>query len=154
MIEKLKKWMFPKGIADLLLALGFLFAIGSLIGYLVSGVNIYVKEYYVQVIVGLILVLVVEALSLVVSTRLGKYLAYLLCLYSLVEYISSQIIYISNVLVSIDGSTFSAGFILTTICFVFSLGLSLASGIMTKEEDLAKFRRIKNGNKEEQNEKA
>ena len=61
-----------------------------------------------------------------------KYLAYLAYLYAFMAFLNSQITYIVNVFVSIDGSTFSAGFLLTAVSFLLAMLLALVAAILTK----------------------
>ena len=72
------------------------------------------------------------AVSLVYEWKPIKYLAYLAYLYAFMAFLNSQITYIVNVFVSIDGSTFSTGFLLTAASFVLAMILALVSAILTK----------------------
>ena len=72
------------------------------------------------------------AVSLVFAYKPVKYLAYLAYLYAFLAFLNSQITYIVNVFVSIDGSTFSAGFLLTAASFLLAMLLALVSAILTK----------------------
>ena len=77
------------------------------------------------------------AVSLVYERRPVKYLAYLAYLYAFLAFLNSQITYIANVFVSIDGSKFSAGFILTALSFLLAMVLALVSAILTKDRRAA-----------------
>ena len=68
--------------------------------------------------------------SLFVDFKPIRYLAYLVCLYGFIAYISSQVTYITNVIVSIDGNTFTAGFIATAATFFLAFLLMLLSGTL------------------------
>ena len=67
-----------------------------------------------------------------------RYAAYLVELYALVMFIHSQVTYIANVLVSIDGTTFSSGFILTAVFFVAGAFVLLAAAITASVKPFAK----------------
>ena len=75
------------------------------------------------------------AVSLVYELRPVKYLAYLVYLYAFMAFLNSQITYIVNVFVSIDGSTFSAGFLLTAVSFLLAAILALVSAVLTKKRE-------------------
>ncbi len=70
--------------------------------------------------------------SLIYEWKPLKYLAYLAYLYAFMAFLNSQITYIANVFVSIDGSTFSAGFLLTAASFLLAAILALLSAVLTK----------------------
>ena len=59
-----------------------------------------------------------------------RYVAYLVELYAFLMFVFSQVTYIANVLVSIDGNTFTAGFILTAVFFVAAAILTLVSACL------------------------
>lgn len=77
------------------------------------------------------------AVSLVYERKPVKYLAYLAYLYAFMAFLNSQITYIANVFVSIDGSTFSAGFLLTAISFLLAAITALVSAALTKDRRAA-----------------
>ena len=57
-------------------------------------------------------------------------LSFLISFLSFLFYINSQLTLITNVFVSIDGTTFSAGFIFNFIFGILSLGLALSASIL------------------------
>ena len=63
-----------------------------------------------------------------------KVLAYLVYFYALFGFIGSQVTYIVNIFVSIDGTTFSAGFLATAAAFLVAILAALVSAIVTKSE--------------------
>lgn len=77
------------------------------------------------------------AVSLAYECRPVKYLAYLAYLYAFMAFLNSQITYIVNVFVSIDGSTFSAGFLMTAASFLLAAILALVAAVLTKKREAA-----------------
>ena len=59
-------------------------------------------------------------------------LSYLVYLYAFFGFVGSQVTYITNIFVSIDGTTFSTGFILTAASFVLAIVAALAAAILSK----------------------
>lgn len=70
-----------------------------------------------------------SVISLALNWKPVKYAAYLLALYSMIQYIASQATYIVNVFVSIDGTTFSTGMIATMAAYVLAIVIGLAAAI-------------------------
>jgi hypothetical protein len=138
-MKKLWLGIQNKNWGDLIFALAFLALIGALVGYLVSGVTIFAPSLSQKVLIPLILLVVLAALLLVFGSKLGKYAVFMITIYAFIEYLKTQATYLANIIVSIDGSTFSTGFILTSVCFALALILSLTSAIMAPDEvDLVK----------------
>lgn len=67
--------------------------------------------------------------SLALDWKPVRYAAYLLALYSFVQYIASQATYIVNVFVSIDGTTFSSGMIATAAAYALAIVIGLIAAI-------------------------
>jgi hypothetical protein len=130
----LLKIIKKKGLTDIFLVLSFVGALISLILYSVFGVTIFNPHLSLAVIVTLSLVLVLEILLGLFGSKMGKYLAFLLVLYALMEYINSQATYVANVFVAIDGSTLSASFLGTFILMLVSLIGALVSAILAPDE--------------------
>ena len=59
-----------------------------------------------------------------------RYVAYLFCLYAFMWFIYSQVTYIANIFVAIDGYTFSGGFIATAVMYVLSFLFTLLAAIL------------------------
>ena len=76
--------------------------------------------------------IVLCALSLVLDFREIKFAAAAVLLYACLDSISSQANYITNVLVSIDGNSFSSGFICAS---VFSLSAWILAFIASKRTE-------------------
>jgi len=86
-------------------------------------------------------------LSLVFEFRLLRGCVYLLTLYSLIAFIGTQANYLANVLVSIDGNSFSGDFIFVLFFGLIGFLTSLISLFFTPTKSLLKKRK---SNKEEE----
>ena len=65
---------------------------------------------------------------------MGVYSGYLLALMGFLYYIVSQVNYLANVFVAIDGTTISFPFILTAGSFLLAFVFMLLSGILGKKD--------------------
>lgn len=110
----------------------------ALAAYALTGRNEFNTELSMKVIVPLGVAAGLELISLFKGIQIMEYAAYLCGLYAWLEYLCSQIYYIVNVFVAIDGTTFSAGFMLTAaaglLAWIFAL---LAAKRLSKELDAA-----------------
>lgn len=129
-----KKLIRSKGLSDIFLAASEILAILGLIGYYQTGITIFNPTLSSSVIAPLIVAIVFGALLCVIGSKAGKYIDYLLLLFVFLEYINSQITYVANILVAIDGSTLSSGFILTCLALFLAFVFALVSGILSKDE--------------------
>lgn len=113
-----------KGIISLPFAiLALICAIGGWYLYNKYGVtNFTVNQLDALLLRTLVFGFVVNVVSLILNFKLVKYVSFLAYLYATLRYIVFEIDYITNVFVSIDGSTF-------TIEFIATLALLLVSGI-------------------------
>ena len=101
--------------------------------YLAKGTTIFNPDLDARVYVPTFIAVAILLASTVFSAKLGKYVSYLLLLYALISWISTQATYITNVFVSIDGSTFSASFLCIAIFLVLAIAFSLTSAILNTE---------------------
>ncbi len=128
MIERLKSLVQGRILSLSFLLFGFLCGIIVLVVYCLTGTNDFVTQLSPLVIaflaVGAILCLPPLFLR---NERFFLFLPFLCYLFAFFEFIVVQVNYIANVLVSIDGNTFSASFILTIVFFL----LAILSGIVS-----------------------
>ena len=75
--------------------------------------------------------------SLIREYKVIKFLGYLSFLYAWIESLLAQATYIANVFVSIDGNSFSAGFLTTVICSLAGAVFALFSVILDKRSEQA-----------------
>ena len=105
----------------------------ALVMYLLTGRNEFNTSLSQQVIVPLILAILLGGGMLIRPVRIVKYAAYLCGLYAWLEYLCSQIYYIVNVFVAIDGTRFSAAFIVTLLTGLPGWLLALLSAVKQPE---------------------
>ena len=116
------------------------------------GVTVFSPTLNKETILFLILGISCVAVSLVMSfipcryvkmfTKLVHFAAYLMCLYAFLMFVYSQINFIANVLVAIDGNSFSGEFILTMVfyilaCFLVALSAGLENCVPWRKKTLA-----------------
>ena len=88
-----------------------------------------------QTVLGLgIACIVLAAALLALPVKTVKYILYLLALLTWLKYLVSEASYISNVLVGIDGNSFSTAFFLTAGAGLAAWALALAGAIAQKKE--------------------
>ena len=134
-------------IGTCLTVLGIVFAVLAWIFYAQNGITEFNVSLESSAISFLIIGIVLSAVSLAAdflpfswgpaAARPLRYAAYLTELYAFLMFIYSQVTYIANVLVSIDGNSFSAGFILTAVFYVLAAGVTLAAAITSKTKPWA-----------------
>ncbi len=133
-METLKKLLLKRGPSFYILSVSAVFALAALILYLATGTNDFTPSLSGKVIGLLCVTLIGAVLFSAFELKAGKYAVYLLGLWAWLEFIASQVNYLANIFVSIDGSTFSAGFIMTLVCGALSFGCALASAVVQREE--------------------
>ena len=130
-------------------SLGFHLAFPAMIIALVTiflykkiGVTEFSPTLNKSAIIFLILGIVLTAISLGMSfikyryvnmfAKLVRFIAYLMYLYAFLMFIYSQINFIANVLVAIDGNSFSGTFILTIVFYLLAIILTALSAGLDK----------------------
>ena len=73
-----------------------------------------------------------SVIGIVTNWKPVKVLSYLAFFYAFFGFINSQATYVANIFVSIDGTTFSLGFILTAAAFFLAIVVALIAVIATK----------------------
>lgn len=143
-MEKLKKFLSGRGVGFYLTLPAVIMCIIAICLYSKNGVTSFNPELnkkaiaYIGAGIALCVVCValdcadafinVRALKLCIKPL--KYVAYLLCLYAFMWFIYSQVTYIANVFVAIDGYTFTSGFIATVVMYVLSFVFVLLSAAL------------------------
>ena len=125
-----------KSLSGILMLSSLASGLVTLILYLFTGVTAFTPKLSTPMIIFLIVGLVLGAVSLFIPkfSKQIKYLVYIAFLFAMLMYISTQITYIANIFVAIDGTSFSASFIITFILVIASFVLALISA--NKEKDL------------------
>lgn len=129
-MEKIKKFLAGKGIGYYLTVPALVFCVVALCLYCKNGITSFSPELNTSAIAYICVCIALCAISLAVDFKPVKYIAYLLCLYSFMWFIYSQVTYIANVFVAIDGYTFTGEFIGTLVFFVLSFVFVLLAGVL------------------------
>ena len=139
-------WKRLTSLSSIFLALGVVLEAIGLIAYAVKGVDEFNDALSLPV---LILAISALALSLFLYAskaffsdssvanpifEVGVYSGYLLALMGFLYYIVSQVNYLANVFVAIDGTTISFPFILIAGSFLLAFVFMLLSGILGKKD--------------------
>ena len=139
-------WKRLTSLSSIFLALGVVLEAIGLIAYAVKGVDEFNDALSLPV---LILAISALALSLFLYAskaffsdssvvnpifEVGVYCGYLLALMGFLYYIVSQVNYLANVFVAIDGTTISFPFILIAGSFLLAFVFMLLSGILGKKD--------------------
>lgn len=109
-----------------------------LVSYCLTGKSTFTPVLSTKVLAMMGGCILLDALFSLYEVKLGKYAMYLLGLWTWLEFLLSQLSYISNVLVGIDGNLFSIGFLLTTGAGLLAWIAALVSAIRQKTECPAK----------------
>lgn len=132
-MEKVKKFLAGRSVGYYLTLPAMIFSIVAICLYVENGVTSFNPDLNVSAITYISVCLALCLISLVadlfIEIKAIKYIAYLLCLYSFMWFIYSQVTYIANVFVAIDGYGFSGGFIATAVMYVLSFVFVLLAGV-------------------------
>ena len=141
-------------------SLGFYLAIPAMIIAFITiclyksiGITVFSPTLNKETIIFLILGIIFTAISLGMPfipckyvkmfTKLVRFVAYLMYLFAFLMFVYSQINFIGNVLVGIDGNSFSGTFILTIVFYILACVLTAVSAGLNnvtpwnKKEELA-----------------
>lgn len=129
-LQKKQRWDASTWLALAALVL----TIVMLVSYCLTGKSTFTPVLSTKVLGMMGACILLNALFTRFAVKLGKYAMYLLGLWTWLEFLLSQLSYISNVLVGIDGNLFSVGFLLTTVAGLFAWIAALASAVRQKEE--------------------
>lgn len=106
----------------------------TLVMYLTQGTNEFTTTLSVKVIAGLGAAAALGVLMLLRPIKMVKYAVYICGLYAWLQFLSSQVYYIVNVFVAIDGTSFSAPFLITTLAGTAAWVLALVSAAKQKSD--------------------
>lgn len=133
MDQKEKKSRRSTGYWLLLPAIGF-GAVG-MAAYMKYGVTEFTPELSQSAVIAFGLGILLCVFSLIKEYKVVKFLGYLAFLYAWIESLCAQATYIANVFVSIDGNSFSVGFLATVICSLLGAVAALFSVILDKKTE-------------------
>lgn len=136
-LSKAKDFFTSKGVGYYLTLPALAFCIAALCLYVSNGITSFNPELNTLAIAYIVVCMVLCVASLIIDfgflksvAKVIKYVAYLLCLFAFMWFIYSQVTYIANVFVAIDGYTFTSGFIATAVFYVLSFAFVLLSAIL------------------------
>lgn len=132
------KFFKTRGVGYYLTIPGLVLGIVALIMYNQTGVTSFSPALNQNAIICLSVGISLCALSLIADFKEIKYIAAIIFLYSFMWYLYSQVTYITNVFVAIDGNTFTADFIVTFLSFILAFVVTLLAGILTRWHPLSK----------------
>lgn len=101
--------------------------------YSVTGVTSFTPELDYGLIAALAIGIALNAASSVLGEKLLKYACYIVYLFAWLQFIYVEITYIANVFVSIDGTSFTASFVLTFILCLLAAVLMFVSAVMARD---------------------
>ncbi len=137
-MDKIKNFLVGRGVGYYLSLLAVVCGMLAGILYICTGVSSFNPDLNVSALVCIWVAVVMCAVSAVFDFKDIRYVAAMLFLYGLLMYIDSQVTYIANVFVAIDGYGFTAGFLSTLIFSLLSFVVALLAGILTKWRPWAK----------------
>lgn len=129
-MEKIKQFLAGKGIGYYLTVLAIVFCILSLCLYAQNGVTSFNPELNANSIAFMSVGLGLAVIGMGLDYKEIRYVAYLFCLFSFLWFLFSQVTYIANVFVAIDGYGFSGGFIATAVMYVLAFVFMLLSAVL------------------------
>jgi len=133
-LNYLKDVLLKRGIAVGFSLAAFVCSIVTYCIYQKAGVNEFVAELSSGVTALMVWSIVLSAIFTVFEVKLGKYATYMVMLAAWLSFITSQINYISNVLVAIDGNSWTSEFILTVVFGALAWIFMLVSAIIQRRE--------------------
>lgn len=130
-MDKIINWIKSRGVSLYLILGAAVSGLVSFILYLATGVTSFAQSYSPLVIICFVIGMICAIAALIIKFRPLTFIGYIAFLAAALEYIISQINYIVNVLVGIDGETLSASFFATLIfalaafvCMAVAFGLT------------------------------
>lgn len=132
-MEKLKNYFSTRTLGFYVTIPAILFAVAGLLAYRAYGVTEFSPELSPSAQLGFVAGIVLCLVSLVLEYRPVRFFGYLALLYGCLTCMTAQATYIVNIFVSIDGTTFSDGFIMTAAFSVLAWLTALVATILTKQ---------------------
>ena len=132
-MDKLKNYFSTRTLGFFVTIPAIIFAVAGLLVYRTYGATEFSPTLSVEAQAGFVAGIVLCVVSLVLEYRPVRFFGYLALLYACLKCLAVQATYIVNVFVSIDGNTFSDGFIMTVVFSVLAWLTALVAVILTKE---------------------
>ena len=131
-MEKLKNYFSTRTLGFFVTVPAIAFAVAALLAYRAYGVTEFSPTLSNEAQIGFVAGIVLCAVSLVLEYRPVRFFGYLSLLYACLTCVTVQVTYIVNIFVSIDGNTFSDGFIMTVAFSVLAWLTALVATVLTK----------------------
>ena len=131
-MDKLKNYFSTRTLGFFVTIPAIIFAVAGLLAYRTYGMTEFSPTLSVEAQAGFAAGIVLCTASLVLEYRPVRFFGYLALLYACLTAVAVQATYIVNVFVSIDGNTFSDGFIMTVVFSVLAWVTALAATVLTK----------------------
>ena len=132
-MEKLKNFFSTRTVGFFVTIPAILFAIAGLLAYRKFGITEFSPNLSEEALFGFTAGIALSTVSLALEYRPIRFFGYLALLYACLTCMTAQATYIVNIFVSIDGTTFSDGFIMTAAFSVLAWVTALAAVILTKQ---------------------
>lgn len=129
MNKKLKK---KKPFGFYIALLTIIIGIAELVVYLLYGRTQFDPDYSTRMIGGLIVGLVIGLLFLIKTNREFLFLLYLAFFFAFLNYVTSNLNLLANIMYNVDGSTIPTTFVALVVMGVVSFILPLIASIFTK----------------------
>lgn len=138
----LKSMIKERGISFYFMLASLVFALATLILYAATGVNEFTPKLSEKVLALLIVFMLLTVAVSVIEVKLAKYATYIFGFWAWLEFIIWNVNYLANIFTAIDGTNFSAGFILTVVFGALAWIFVLVSAILQKN-DLGSLNELK-----------
>ena len=132
MLQFFKRSAGEKRVSVYLTLAGVICMIAALLLYSKNGITQFSASLSSSALIFTALAAVLGFISIFVNTKYLRFAAYLSAVYAFMMFIRSQITYIANVFVSIDGNSFSAGFVWTFDVYLAGILLFIIGGCLTE----------------------
>ena len=136
----MKKKLSEFGIGFYLTVVAIIFTVLAAVFYSKSGVTDFAKDLDNQVVIISIISAVIALISMVLevipnnivklTVKPVRYVSFLMTLYAYIAYLGTQATYIANLLVAIDPTPVTSGFVMTNAFFVLAAVLTLVSACL------------------------
>lgn len=130
-MEAVRKFLAGRGVGYYLSLLAAACGIAAGVLYGCTGVTSFNPDYNMGVFICVWGAVALCAVTVVFDRKEVRYVAAMLFLYGFMWYIYSQVTYIANVFVAIDGYGFTASFLATFLLTFLAFVLALLGGILT-----------------------
>ena len=128
-MDKIGEFLKARGIGTYVTLLAVIFTVAAALSYQENGVTEFSPSLDAAVVTACGVAAALFLLSLILNVKPIRYAGYLAALYAFMKYIATQVTYLANVLVSIDGTTISGGMKKTLFFFAAAILCGLIGAI-------------------------